>query len=439
MSKRKWNTSNERAHEKWLSDRAEKIVRICGDDSDSSSLDSLSDRDDDSSFDSLSDSDDDHGDDDDISDDEDSQDDSDFFFEIAFQAYETAASYHNAIWRHVEDKTIEWNKDISLETLQEQECIDNMRFRKRDLKTTLGALWDHGFALYLPPGSSRERVKCNNRYHIPYEVGMIILLYRFSYPRRLRPEMERQFGLRKSKISAILQTFCNTLYNFALPYLNNPAIFHDRMEYYAERVANKCGHLVVNIWGLVDGSLKETCRPSYFQRLLYSGHKRSHGVKFQSVVVPDGLFAHLFGPINGNRHDSFMLQKSQLLQQLTQLMPEGEAMIIYSLYADPAYPQSLYLFGGFRNPAPGSREAAWNTEMSRVHVPVEWNFKDILTFWRWLDFRTSMKIFKCPVSKYFVVAAFLCNLRSMFYQNETCMYFGAEPMGIDNYLNLVPH
>ena len=70
---------------------------ICGDDSDSSSLDSLSDCYNDSWLDSLSDSYDDHDDDDDISGDEDSHEDSDFFFEIAFQAYETAASYHNAI------------------------------------------------------------------------------------------------------------------------------------------------------------------------------------------------------------------------------------------------------------------------------------------------------------------------------------------------------
>ena len=252
--------------------------------------------------------------------------------------------------------------------------------------------------------------------------------------------MERRFGLRKSKLSSIIQTFTDALYAFAVPYLTNATLLRERFGYYAERIANKCGGLLQFIWGFIDGTLKKTCRPSYFQKLLYSGHKRSHGVKFQSVVTPDGLFAHFFGPINGNRHDSFMLQKSQLLHQLREMMPEdGDDVTLYSLYADTAYPQSPYLFGGFRNAPVGGAPAAWNTEMWRMRVPIEWNFGDILETWRWLDFRISMKIFQCPVAKYYVIGAFLCNLRSLFHKNETCIYFDAEPMELDSYLNLVNH
>jgi hypothetical protein len=32
-----------------------------------------------------------------------------------------------------------------------------------------------------------------------------------------------------------------------------------------------------------------------FQKLLYSGHKRAHGINFQSVVLPDGLFPCMLG------------------------------------------------------------------------------------------------------------------------------------------------
>ena len=31
--------------------------------------------------------------------------------------------------------------------------------------------------------------------------------------------------------------------------------------------------------------------------VVYNGHKRAHGLKFQSVVIPNGLIAHLYGPV----------------------------------------------------------------------------------------------------------------------------------------------
>jgi nuclease HARBI1 len=59
-----------------------------------------------------------------------------------------------------------------------------------------------------------------------------------------------------------------------------------------------------------------TCCPSLFQKLMYSGHKRCHGIKFQSVVTPDGLFASMYGPVSGNRHYYFLLSNSGLLIKL---------------------------------------------------------------------------------------------------------------------------
>ena len=45
-----------------------------------------------------------------------------------------------------------------------------------------------------------------------------------------------------------------------------------------------------------------------------------HGIKFQSVVTPDGLIALLiallFGHTAGSRHDPFMLSESELLPTL---------------------------------------------------------------------------------------------------------------------------
>ena len=69
-------------------------------------------------------------------------------------------------------------------------------------------------------------------------------------------------------------------------------------------------------------SLSIICCPSLFQKLMYSGHKFCHGNKFQSVVTPDGLFASMYGLVSGNRHDSFLLSNSGLLNKLEEFMPD---------------------------------------------------------------------------------------------------------------------
>ncbi len=53
-----------------------------------------------------------------------------------------------------------------------------------------------------------------------------------------------------------------------------------------------------------------------------------------------------------------------------------------------------------------------------------------------LDMKTNMKIFKFPVAKYYLVAAFLCNCHATFYGNQISLYFNADVMSSDTYLNL---
>ena len=44
--------------------------------------------------------------------------------------------------------------------------------------------------------------------------------------------------------------------------------------------------------------------------------KRIHAIKFQSIAVPNGLIANLYGWREGKRHDSVILAESQLLHQM---------------------------------------------------------------------------------------------------------------------------
>ena len=62
--------------------------------------------------------------------------------------------------------------------------------------------------------------------------------------------------------------------------------------------------------------MRSVSRPGEGQRQLYNGHKQVHGIKFQSIVCPDGMIANLYEPIEGCHHDSFVLARSGILDQL---------------------------------------------------------------------------------------------------------------------------
>lgn len=352
---------------------------------------------------------------------------------------EGTIEYAKFVYQPIIDEDIDFEAPpLRIADLDESKCISDFRFRKQELQEIADRLWPK---LGMLLDGDKESIKCSYKYQCPYETGLLLTLFRLSRPRRIRPEIEKYFGMRKSKVSAVVATFINAIYELAIPYFSNPSIFQHRFPFYAQLIQNKSRLGGLGVWGFIDGTLRKTCRPSYFQRLAYSGHKRCHGIKFQSVVTPDGLIALLFGPIAGCRHDSFMLAQSGLLPQLNALMPLGTQR--FSLFGDPAYPQSLLLFGGFRGAQPGSPEAQWNTRMSKVREVVEWLFKEIITLWSFLDFKASMKIFQFPVAKYFMVAAFLTNLHTVCYSSQTCSHFGCkEPedgrLTLAQYIALVP-
>ena len=102
-------------------------------------------------------------------------------------------------------------------------------------------------------------------------------------------------------------------------YLRYSVIHLRRMPLFASKIYAKCG-LFDNVWGYIDGTLRKTCRPAYFQTHIYSEQKRCHGLKVQYIVTPDYLLACLGGPMNGNKHESHILCYPNLLNQMRVLM-----------------------------------------------------------------------------------------------------------------------
>lgn len=160
------------------------------------------------------------------------------------------------------------------------------------------------------------------------------------------------------------------------------------LEQYVQAIRHTCTPLP-NCFGFV---VRPISRPAENQRLVYNGHKRVHALKFQSLVIPNGIIANLFGPLEGRRHDACMLDESGLLTSLRAHChtPAGHQLCICG---DPAYPRRPQLMCPFRGgdyAAPLTPDMiAFNTAMSRRRISVEWLFGDIAHYFKVIDYKKT--------------------------------------------------
>ena len=212
-----------------------------------------------------------------------------------------------------------WNYGpFDLDQLSDDECRAEFRFCKNDVY----ALAD---VLNIP-----EDITCYNRTVACGIEAFGMLLTRFSYPTR-HSDLIPRFGLSPPECSVIIQSLVDILFNF---HGHRLSTFQQRwlsvvnLQRYDDAI-HAAGAALQICWGFIDGTVRPVCRPGELQRVIYNGHKRVHLIKFQSVVVPDGLIANLFGPVEGRRHDSGMLADSNLLPllQLLAILPMVEPFV----------------------------------------------------------------------------------------------------------------
>ena len=157
-----------------------------------------------------------------------------------------------------------------------------------------------------------------------------------------------------------------------------------------------------------------------------------HALKLKCIVLPNGLIGNMYGPIEGRRHNFFMLRESNMLQQLKlyAFNLNGDPLC---LYGDPAYPLRVHVQDPFKNARLLPLEQEFNMAMSKVKVSVEWLFGDICNWFAFLDFKKNLKINLSPVGKMYLVCALLANARTCLYGNMTSDFFNWDPPSLEEY------
>ena len=142
---------------------------------------------------------------------------------------------------------------------------------------------------------------------------------------------------------------------------------------------------------------------------------------------------NLFGPVEGRRHDSFMLAASGFLQELQRFSNCPVTGLPLCVYGAPAYPIRAHLQRPYKGAVLIPAQQDFNTSMSKVRSSVEWIFGDIVNYFKFLDFKKNLKIGLSAVGKMYVTCALMQNARSILYGSVTSEYFGVNPPTLEEY------
>ena len=170
-----------------------------------------------------------------------------------------------------------------------------------------------------------------------------------AYPNRWC-ELVQEFGRSYGELSAIFTHMISDI-NYRSTHLlqdvDNLPWFRGELQGFCDAIHDKRVPLR-NCWGFIDGTARPIPRPAVNQRVAFCGHKRCHAIKFQAIMAPKGLICHLYGPIEGKRHDSVMLHESNLFAQLERLgnANNGDPFCIYGGPAYPLRPQLICPYRG---------------------------------------------------------------------------------------------
>lgn len=260
-----------------------------------------------------------------------------------------------------------------------------------------------------------------------------------SYPHRLK-DCIKLFGCSRTRISVI--------FNDIVAYLISrygETLWWDkrRLCYTTLRGYERAIHQVTGlkgVWGFVDGTLRPFCRLGENQQTYYSGYKKTHSFKFQSIVTPDGLLSSLVGPFPGPVGDWTIWQASgieEILRTIHETNTVSECDYLY-VYGDSAYSPALGVLGPYveqRNRPLRREEEAANLVMSGERIVVEWVFGRIVNYWAMNNFRNSLKVGLSPIAAYYMVATLLSNsLLCITGSSQVSEKYGLNPPAIEEYL-----
>jgi len=236
-------------------------------------------------------------------------------------------------------------------------CYNRYRFLKPDLWRLHKALkldeFEDGIIKILHLNPSKY-IKCHT------EEALLILLQRLAFPTKFL-DMVSIYNRDISALSKIFSWMNNYIRSrFGYLITNNWEYWKNDFEEFSECIRKKVVEKSEGaidypegaylVFAFIDDTTIRTCRPGggpaeegenaerysmLLQEAFYSGYKKHHGIKFQTVELPNGMCGDLFGPKSYRDSDVDLLEFSGLVPALFEVMRGGKQ---FAVYGDGVFP-----------------------------------------------------------------------------------------------------
>ncbi|KAE8960371.1 hypothetical protein PF007_g30602 [Phytophthora fragariae] len=145
------------------------------------------------------------------------------------------------------------------------------------------------------------------------------------------------------------------------------------------------------------------------------------------------MISHLFGPVEGRRHDIVLLRESELSDRIG----AGERFAGYFIYGDQAYGRTDVFVSPFKGSRLSPAQAAINASMAKVRTSVEWSYGQVVNYWAGVDFKRKMYAGGVPVATLYKAAVVLTNCITILRRgNNNSKYFGLDPPMLNEYFSI---
>ena len=260
-----------------------------------------------------------------------------------------------------------------------------------------------------------------------------------AYPQRLK-DCLKIFGCSRDRLSIIFNdTVIWLISRFSkILWWDARRLTLATLRRYAAAIEQVAG--LPGIWGFVDGTMRPFCCPGIDQQVYYSGYKKAHTFKFQSIVTPDGLLSSLVGPYPGPIGDWIIWRNCEIGDLLHTLFNENHVGVEERLYVygDSAYAPAFGVMGPFipqvNRPLTIAEEAA-NVVMSGERIVVEWGFGRVVNYWSLNAYKSGLKLGLSPIAAYYMVGVLLSNiLLCVSGGSQVSEKYNLPPPTLDEYL-----
>jgi hypothetical protein len=270
------------------------------------------------------------------------------------------------------------------------------------------------------------------RLHVPREEALSVVLARLKTWKRVDVELPRLLGRSPSAISTILTTTLRWLHAKLKTKLSFDFKFAQaNLDNFCEAVRTVSGIPNVKIFGFIDGTKVRCARPHpALQHLWYSGHSRTHCLKYQVISTPDGLIAAVSSAEEGRHHDLYLLKDSGVIPKLESIPDFSQ----HFLYGDSGYFVAPKLLASYPKPQT-TAQVNFNVRMSKCRISVEHAIGRVKRLFAALSYWYSIRAASDTDLMIFPIAVFFTNCRTCLDRgNQISSSFKVLPPTIEEYL-----